>query len=327
MKILGMGNALIDVLAKLKNDDLLNDLDLPKGSMSLIDVEKRNLIFDKIKNIDVKMTTGGSAGNTCLAAAHLGLSVGFAGKVGEDSYGEFYVEEFEKAGVKPYFIQVPDSPSGTAMDLITPDGERTFGTYLGVAAELKKEDLYQIDFQEYTHFYIEGYLVQNHELIEGALSLAKASGLKTALDLASFNVVENEREFLLELIDKYVDVVFANEDEAKALTGKEPKEAVLELSRSIEIAVVKTGGDGSWVMQQDELVYVPVEKIVPLDTTAAGDYYAAGFFYGLKNNKSLKQCAELGSLLAFEVIQVVGTKLSSEAWEKIRIKSQEILSK
>ena len=318
MKILGMGNALIDVLAKLKNEDLLTELNLPKGSMSLIDAHTRNKMFDKIKDFDVKYTTGGSAGNTCLAAANLSVSVGFIGKVGDDDYGKFYKKEFEETGIKSHFIYVPNQASGTAMALITPDGERTFGTYLGVAAELEKDDLQTIDFSEYTHFYIEGYLVQNHELIESALVLAQAAGLTTALDLASYNVVENEREFLEKLITKYVDIVFANEEEAKALTGKEnPKDAVIELSRKTQIAVVKTGGEGSWVMQNDDLVYVPVKKIIPTDTTAAGDYYAAGFFYGLKNDKSLKQCAELGSLLASEIIQVVGTKLSPETWEKI----------
>jgi sugar/nucleoside kinase (ribokinase family) len=318
MKILGMGNALIDVLAKLNNEDLLAELNLPKGSMSLIDVHTRNQMFDKIKDFDVKYTTGGSAGNTCLAAANLGVPVGFIGKVGDDDYGKFYIKEYETAGIKPHFIYAPNQASGTAMALITPDGERTFGTYLGVAAELEKNDLQTIDFSNYTHFYIEGYLVQNHELIESALALAKAAGLTTALDLASYNVVENERDFLEKLITQYVDIVFANEDEAKALTGKtDPKEAVMELSRKTQIAVVKTGGEGSWIMQNDELVYVPVKKIVPTDTTAAGDYYAAGFFYGLKNNKNLKQCAESGSLLASKVIQVVGTKLSSETWKKI----------
>ena len=326
MKILGIGNALIDVLAKLQDDALLSELNMPKGSMNLIDVHMRNHIFGKIKDMEVKITTGGSIGNTCLALANLGATVGFTGKVGDDGYGNYYVQEFENAGVNPHFIHVQGSPSGTAMDLITPDGQRTFGTYLGIAAELKKSELNEEIFKQYTHFYIEGYLVQNHELIEGALSLAKNLGLTTALDLASYNIVEAEREFLQRLIDHYVDIVFANEDEAKALTGKSAKEAVEELGDKVQIVVVKTGGKGSWISANGETICVPVEEISPIDTTAAGDYYSAGFFYGLQQEKSLRQCAELGSLLAYEVIQVVGTKLPPPTWERIRTKVQEIIA-
>ncbi|MDR2086514.1 MAG: adenosine kinase [Dysgonamonadaceae bacterium] len=325
MKILGIGNALIDVLAKLKDDILLNELNLPKGSMNLIDVRTRNKLLDKVKHREVKMTTGGSAGNTSLALAKMGMDVGFIGKVGEDKHGSFYVNEMNDAGIRPHFI-FSENPSGTAIVLITPDGERTFGTYLGVAADLRKEELQEEIFRRYTHFYIEGYLVQNHALIEGALIMAKSCGLTTALDLASYNVVETEKEFLQELIDKYVDIVFANEMEAHALTGKNPEEAVVEIGNKVQIAVVKTGGDGSWVKQGNELLHVPVEKILPLDTTAAGDYYAAGFFYGLAQNASIKQCAQTGSLLASEIIRVVGTQLPDSTWEAVKRKANEIIN-
>jgi sugar/nucleoside kinase (ribokinase family) len=292
--------------------------------MNLIDVHARNRILEKMKHWEVKMTTGGSAGNTSLAMAKMDIPVGFIGKVGKDEHGQFYIREFEETGIRPHFIY-SEKPSGTALVLITPDGERTFGTYLGVAAELERFELQEEIFPEYTHFYIEGYLVQNHDLIEGALALAKSRGLTTALDLASYNVVEAEREFLQDLIDKYVDIVFANETEAKALTGKDPEEAILEMGDKVQIAVVKTGGDGSWVKRGEELVYVPVKRIDPLDTTAAGDYYAAGFFYGLHKQATLKQCAQIGSLLAFEIIRVVGTQLPESTWETIKVKTKEIL--
>jgi sugar/nucleoside kinase (ribokinase family) len=324
MKILGIGNALVDILAKLENDSLLEELNLPKGSMNLIDVSTRNRILDRFKEREITMTTGGSAGNTALALTKMNVPTGFIGKVGEDEPGKFYIKEFEEAGVQSHFI-FNDDPSGTAIVLITPDGERTFGTYLGVAADLQKQELQEEIFHHYTHFYVEGYLVQNHDLIEGALQLAKSNGLTTAMDLASYNVVEAERTFLQELIDKYVDIVLANETEAKALTGKEPKEAVEAIGAKVQIAVVKTGGDGSWVKQGETLIHVPVEKISPVDTTAAGDFYAAGFFYGLEKQASLKQCAQIGSLLAGEIIRVVGTKLPESTWEEIRAKATEII--
>lgn len=317
MKILGIGNALVDVLIKLESEELLRVMQLSKGSMNLIDIDTRNSLFDGLKDHKMKMTTGGSAGNTCLALAHLGMPVGFVGKLGDDDLGEFYVKEYVESGIEPHFLFEPD-PSGTAMVMISPDGERTFCTYLGVAAEMCKEDIESDVMTPYTHLYVEGYLVQNHSLIEGALSMAKAKGLTTAMDLASFNVVEEEREFLLDLIKNYVDIVFANELEARSLTGKEPEEAVREIGDIVSIAVVKTGADGSWVVCGGEPIHVSVEQIKPIDSTAAGDYYAAGFFYGMSKNKSLEECAEYGSILAGEVIQVIGTKLSPEVWGKIK---------
>ncbi|MCC8145610.1 MAG: adenosine kinase [Bacteroidales bacterium] len=325
MKLLGIGNALVDVLVKLENDELLKDLNLPKGSMSLVDIETRDNIFNKLQDLNYKITTGGSAGNTCLALAYMDVPVGFIGKVGDNDYGKFYIDEFTRAGVRPHFIHVDNNHTGTAMTLISPDGERTFGTYLGVAAELCDSELDRNAFSDYTYFYIEGYLVQNHELIEGALAQAKSEGLKTAIDLASYNIVEAEKDFLSHLIDKYVDIVFANEEEAKALTGKRPVDAVKEIGEHIEICVVKSGSEGAYVMHGGEVVHVPVERIIkPVDTTAAGDYFAAGFFYGIQNNKSMEQCARLGSLLAGEIIQVVGTKLSEDCWNTIRERAREI---
>ncbi|MDH8701439.1 sugar/nucleoside kinase (ribokinase family) [Dysgonomonadaceae bacterium PH5-43] len=325
MKILGIGNALVDVLVKIDNDNLLSELNLQKGSMSLIDVETRDDIFNRLANINYKITTGGSAGNTCLALSYMNANVGFVGKVGDNEYGKFYIEEFMRAGVNPHFIHVNNNHTGTAMTFISADGERTFGTYLGVAGDMHKTDLNKDVLSEYTYLYVEGYLVQNHELIEGALSIAKSLGLKIAIDLASYNIVEAEKEFLLKLINNYVDIVFANEEEAKALTGKEPQEAVEEIGSMVEMSIVKTGAKGSFVMCKGEVVYVPVRSnVAPLDTTAAGDYYAAGFLYGLTQNKTIKQCAELGTLFAGEIIQVIGTKLSAERWNSIKETAQTI---
>ncbi|MDR0232852.1 MAG: adenosine kinase, partial [Dysgonamonadaceae bacterium] len=228
MKILGMGNALVDISALMKSDDLLTELSLPKGSMTLIDKDKRACIFEKIENLEKEMTTGGSASNTSKALARMGMPAGFIGKVGSDKYGAFYIDEITKTGIIPHFI-TENVPSGTAMALISPNGERTFGTYLGAAANLIPEELDADIFKSYDYFYIEGYLVQNYALIEQAVKMAKLHGLKIAIDLASYNVVEANREFLERIIVEYVDIVFANEEEAHALTGKSPEEAVMQI--------------------------------------------------------------------------------------------------
>lgn len=326
MKILGMGNALVDVLAVLEDETLLAELNLPKGSMQLINEKKRSEIFGKLSGVKTQIATGGSASNTSLALAKMGVESGFIGKVSHDFYGDFYINEIKAAGVIPHFIFGQDASSGTAMTLITPDGERTFGTYLGVAAELTDRELETEIFKQYNYFYIEGYLVQNYSLIDKAIQIAREQKLKVALDLASYNVVEANREFLLKLITNHVDILFANEEEALALTGKTAEDAAWEMASMVSIAVVKIGKKGSLIVKDNQLIRIPAFQANMVDATAAGDFYAAGFFYGLINNASLEICAQLGSLLASNVIEVVGTKLSEECWSQIREKASRILN-
>jgi len=166
--------------------------------------------------------------------------------------------------------------------------------------------------------YIEGYLVQNQDLIRSAVTQAKKNFMAIALDMASYNVVEANRAFFHEIISGYVDIVFANEDEARALTGKEPAEALDELSEMCRIAVVKTGKNGSMVKYGDTVIRISPIDAVCIDTTGAGDLYAAGFLYGLANNLPIEKCGEIGSLLGGTVIQVMGAKLDEPRWEKIR---------
>ena len=180
-------------------------------------------------------------------------------------------------------------------------------------------------FEGYDYLYVEGYLVQNHALILRAVELAKYMGLKICLDLASYNVVEADKEFFNLLLTEYVDIVFANEEEARAFTGATPERALEQLHELCEIAVVKLGAGGSMIMRKGEKVTVeamPVSEV--LDTTAAGDFYAAGVLYGLLHGYELRQCAEVGSLLAGHVIQTLGTKLDAASWDEIRMEVSRI---
>ena len=327
MKILGIGNALVDVLIKLPDEKLLSELNVAKGSMNLIDVDKRKKIFEKIKNFTVTQTTGGSVSNTTIALRQLGEPAGFMGKAGNDVYGNFYLREMTDLDIKLHLIQ-EDMFSGTAIALITPDGERTFCTYLGAAADMRKTDIHSSVFQQYTHLYVEGYLVQNHELIETALKTAKSLNMTTIYDLASYNVVASDREFIQSLVERYVDVLFANDEEAVALTGKPSEEAIHEIAKKVPTVIMKGGANGSWIKQKDLFIHIPIyNKIQPVDTTAAGDYYAAGYFYGMINGVDPEKCAKLGTLLAYNIIQVIGTKLPEETWIEIRKKAKEILEK
>lgn len=318
-KIIGLGNALVDVLAPLKNDEILKELELPKGSMTWVSEDKLLRIRELFKHIPTSLVTGGSAGNTIRALACLGADAGFIGKVGKDKYGDFYRQSLSDRGVDVHLIVSPDLPSGVANTFISPDGERTFGDYLGAAASLCAEDLSADMFKGYAYLLVEGYLIQDHAMILRAIQLAKEAGLKICLDLASYNIVLEDRDFFRQLLEQHTDIVFANEEEAKAYTGEEAEAAVQALGSICHTAVVKVGKQGSIIRRGSETVQVPatpVEKVV--DTTGAGDYFAAGFLYGLTNGYTLEQSGKIGSLLAGEVIQVIGTELPAERWRHIR---------
>lgn len=317
-KIIGIGNALVDALVSLPNDDLLHTFGLPKGSMTLIGDGEQQRIQECFVSLDVQRATGGSAGNTMLALANLGAKPGFIGAVGDDATGQFFATNCEQCGIVPYLTTLPVQ-SGVAYTFISPDGERTFATYLGAAAMMGPESLTAGMFEGYDYLYVEGYLVQNHALILRAVELAKEMGLKVCLDLASYNIVAADHEFFTRLVTDYVDIVFANEEEARAFSAADPATALEHLHSLCEVAVVKLGAAGSTVMCEGEKAFAPamkVDKVV--DTTAAGDFYAAGVMYGLMNGYTLTQCAEIGTLLSGHVIQTVGTRLPEEIWGNIK---------
>lgn len=324
-KIIGMGNALVDVLVRIDDDSLLEKLHLPKGSMQLIQEDTLSEIRKYTSGMKIHRSTGGSAGNTVCALAALGDNPGFIGKVGQDETGAFFGDTLRQRGVNA-LLATCDLPSGIASTFISTDGERTFGTYLGAAATLRAEDLSRKMFAGYNYLYIEGYLLQDHDLMLRAVQLAKEEGLQVCLDMASYNVVEAERDFFDQLIVKYVDIVFANESEALAYTGKAPHEALEEIASKCSIAVVKTGKEGSLVKKGTEVIQLlscPVDNV--LDTTGAGDFYAAGFMYGLTCGYSLEKCVQISTILATAVIQEVGTTLPAKKWDEIKLNIESLL--
>lgn len=318
-KILGIGNALVDALVQLEDDQLLAQLNLPKGSMQLIDVARYRQLQAMQSAYPVKRTTGGSACNTILAVAHLGGQAGLIGKVGSDEAGTFFTHSFEAQGVSMHLLVEAEMPTGVASTFITPDGQRTFGTFLGAASALQPSELRREWFEGYSYFYIEGYLVQNHALISRAVSLAREAGLKVCVDMASYNIVEADRDFFAKLLP-LTDIVFANEQEAAAYTGHADVQANVEtLSELCRLAVVKVGKNGVIVREGNSQLSCPacdVPQVV--DTTAAGDYFSAGFLYAHSTGRSLMECARLGSLLSGHIIEVVGTALPQIVWQNIR---------
>ena len=187
------------------------------------------------------------------------------------------------------------------------------------AAQLTAEDINESLFDGYDIFHIEGYLVQNHELIRKAVETAKTRGLLVSIDLASYNVVEANLDFLNDIITNFVDIVFANEEEARAFTGKEPEDALIAISKLCSIAVVKIGKEGSYVKSGDKVYQVAPYLAQSIDTTGAGDLYASGFLYGLATGLSLDMCGKIGSLVSSRVVEVLGAKMDQKCWDDIKL--------
>jgi len=316
-KILGIGNALVDVMTIINDDSILEKFGLPKGSMQLVDDEKSKTIKEGTESFKRGLASGGSAANTIHGLSMLGVSTGFIGAVGKDETGDFFESDLKNAGVKTYMHR-RQSATGTAVALITPDSERTFATHLGAAVELNAEDLNPLDFKGYDILYLEGYLILNKSLVEAACKIAKANSMKIALDLASYNVVEAKLADFREIVEKFVDIIFANEEEAKAFTGLDAETAVFRLSELCETAVVKVGSEGSWLKRGEEVIKIGTIPVNCKDTTGAGDLYASGFLYGVAMNDSLENCGLYGAILSGKVIEIIGARLDTAKWDEIR---------
>jgi sugar/nucleoside kinase (ribokinase family) len=316
-KILGIVNALVDIILFLENDAMLASFSLPKGSMQLVDADKSLQVESSAASLKKHMASGGSAANTIHGLARLGIETAFIGTVGKDPMGTFFESDLLASKIKPE-LSLSNTATGRAISLVSPDGERTFATYLGAAVECSAEQLHDSVFREYQHLHLEGYLVPNQQLVETALSMASRHHMTMSLDLASYNVVEANLDFLKQLILKYNPVVFANEEEARAFSGySDPHEALKMISGFCETCIVKTGDKGSLIHHKGSRCEVGVIKVECIDTTGAGDLYAAGFLYGFINGFDPQKCGETGALLSGKVIEEAGAKISQTSWEYI----------
>ncbi|MBR4146401.1 MAG: adenosine kinase [Bacteroidales bacterium] len=315
--ILGIGNALVDILTQIPNDEILEQLRLPKGGMYHVDAETSLHIGELIKPYGFAMAAGGSTANTISGASKLGVTTGYIGKVGKDERGRFFEQEMVKTNVKP-LMMTTETPTGCAEAFVSKDGERTFATYLGAALELNAGDIRPEMFDGWDILYVEGYLISNRELLDKVLPLAKAKGMTIALDMASYNIVRENREYMEQLAKDYLDILFANEDEAKTFTLiEDPVEALHRMASMCDIAVVKVGAKGSYVQHGDQVVKVGPIPAKVIDTTGAGDLWAAGFMAGLVKGETLEKCAKTGATLAANIIEVLGAKMDEKRWQKI----------
>lgn len=316
-KVIGLGNALVDIMTPLENDDILKEINFPKGSMQLVDGEKSKEILKLTSHLKSSLASGGSAANTIHGIARLGMDTAFVGKIGPDKYGEIFKQDLIDSNITPALFQT-ETETGRAVAMVSPDSERTFGTYLGAAVELSADDITADVFKGYDMLHIEGYLVFNEELIETAVKTAKAAGLQVSLDLASFNVVDAKLDFLQRISKQYVDIIFANEEEAKSFTGQDDPEKALEIiAEYAEVSIVKIGKEGSLILKDGIRTKVGVITATPIDTTGAGDYYASGFLFAYLTGLSLNKAGQIGALLAGKVIEEMGAQINDTTWEFI----------
>ena len=316
--IIGVGSPIVDDIAQVA-EAFLSRVDGGKGGMELVEAE---VLADLIGQLETPPAEapGGSAGNTLFALARMGASATFLGKTGNCVGGEYYRKRFAELGGDSSRFKIGDLPNGRCLSLVTPDAERTMRTHLGAAMTLDPGEISPRDFDGCRHAHIEGYLLFNRDLIAKVLSSAREAGCTISLDLASFEVVEAARDILPDLLSDTVDMVFANEEEAGALTGIRDDYPAMarELARYCEIAAVKAGAAGSWIATGEDLFHAPAERVEEVvDTTGAGDLWAAGFLYGWINGMPLQRCAELGSLLGARVVRQQGSELPDAVWDEV----------
>ena len=316
--LLGVGSPLLDVLAQVDDDFLSAHVSGAKGGMEMISPQERTVLMGFLGE-KVSWVPGGSAGNTVFALAKLGIGVSMLGKTGADREGAFYREKLRSLGGSDReFAVTADAPTGVCVSLITPDAERTMRSDLAAALLLGENDVKRVDFSRYGIVLIEGYMLFS-PTFDLVVEKTKEAGCLLAFDLASFEVVRLFRDRVEKLLEK-TDILFSNADEARELLGNaSPEKQLAELAGEHRLAALKLGPEGAMVRRGAETVRVPARLVErPVDTTAAGDLWAAGFLYGLIRGRSLEKCAQYGALLSGEVVKVVGSQLPEEVWTKIK---------
>lgn len=316
-KIAAVGSALVDICLN-ESDEFVAATGAPKGGMTLKTQEEIKTIVSRSTQPPV-IVPGGSACNTILGVGMLGGKACFIGKRGNDEFGELFEKGVRAHHIEP-LLQTSDTPTGHVLSVITPDAQRSMFTFLGASAETDPAAITSDLFTDVALAHIEGYLLFNHDLIFATLDAAKKAGALISLDLAAFTVVEASKDILDDICENYVDILIANEDESRAFTGISDEQAALAaLGQKADLAILKVGKRGSYITHGGEVVAVDrMGDGSAVDTTGAGDLWAAGFLYGLIHGYPLATCGKLGSACGYEVCQVIGAQIPEDGWRRIR---------
>lgn len=325
--IIGIGSPLVDGLSHV-DEAFISSISGDKGGTELIELPLMEQLISSLPGT-LERAPGGSAANTIVGLASLGMTAKLLGKIGADQEGAYYSESLRSAGVDTSALKIHNTEAtGRCLSLITPDSQRTMRTFLGAAACFTPQNICEADFENVEHAHIEGYLLFNEQLMINVLQTAKSCGCTISLDLAAPEVVAASKNKLPGLLAEYVDMVFANEDEAANFCGsKDEKTGLDALSHCCDTAVVKLGKRGAMIQSKGKIVSVDAEIVQAVDTTGAGDLWASGFLYGILSNLPPQICGNIGSAVAAEVVKVTGASIPDSEWKTIISKIETYFTK
>lgn len=306
-KVIAIGSPVVDYLTFVRT------LDFPKGGMIATSYEDFKSLY---KNYKWTLCSGGSSTNTLKGLHHLGHDCTIIGKIGLDEAAKYFIRHTHELGLKTELIY-SETPSTQALVFITPEGERTFRTFLGAGAELKPTDLSAAWFKDAQLLHMEGYIFNAEAVAEKAASHVSSNTL-ISLDLSSYETVIAHHKRLIPFITDHVDILFANRLEAYELTHDNPEKSAKLLQDLAPVIIITDTDKGCYVGSGGKVIHVPVYPINPLDTTGAGDIFASGFLHGKLKGRNLEDCAQMGHRLAREVIQVIGTELPPPTWRTLQ---------
>jgi len=310
-EILSLGDAIMDHIVFV-DEAFVQSISGKKGGSALVDLET----FEKLLCRKPIKRAGGAASNSSKVLADLGHDCAVIGKIGNDKEGKQFIHDLKKRGVASFF-SILEASTGRSACLITPDGERTMRTFLGILTTSENFTLDRSAFKGINHFHFAGYQFRNMDLLKEALTYAKEEKATISMDMASFEIVEDYRKEILELLASDIDLVFCNRDEGKKLTGLAPEKACQELAKICQIAVVTTGADGGYVASKEKCFHYTAHCTNPIDSTGAGDHFLAGFLHGFLKDQPLEICAQYGATISGRIVRVVGADMPKKAWTNL----------
>jgi len=317
--VFGIGNPLMDIVVSA-DEAMLGQFGLVKGMFNLVDYDRSQQILSEISHMKTETEAGDSTANSMAGIANLGGKPIYQGCIGECDYGQLYEKKTKEQGIESRLVRVKGK-TGIAIAFITPDSERSFATHLGVACTLKKEYLALDDIKKSSYLHLTGYQLEDPTLRETALAAidyAKSAGVKVSVDVADKGVVSRNRDFITDLLKKHVDLVFANEEESFALCGEPPEKAILAMGAMASIACLKIGKNGSLIIKDEKVHQIPGYKAKAVDTTGAGDMYAAGVLFGLTHGHDVEAAGRIGSFAAARIVEIFGARPKFSLRDMIR---------
>lgn len=310
--VYGVGNALVDIQAVV-TEEILAATGFDKGIMTLVDDVQQQVVLGELSSLNLNRCAGGSAANTIVGVADLGGKAAYVGKVANDETGEFFLQDMRKMGVTIEVAPSAEGQTGTCAVLITEDAQRTMLTNLGVSATLTADDVDEEELRQAKYVYVEGYLLTGETTRAAAykaIDLAKKHGVKVAFTASDPFLVNLLRDEIWSLVEGPVDLFFCNEEEAKSLTGKtDPIECAAEIHKHAENVAMTLGPNGSILMHGGEAIAIEGVSVSAIDTTGAGDMYAAGLLYGITNGMTWKQAGHLASHAAARIVSQLGARM------------------